>query len=128
MAGGIKLFQLLRKIYQIMGYHSSQSANQNLSCNARNLLMFFSIIQFFAISICFFLFEAKSINEHADCLYICSTCGVCATYVLTHLCEFEDILQLIDSFEKFIEKSKWKKSKESRQKRMFWSWNECNSA
>lgn len=105
MAATVKIFQSLRKFYEMAGYYPSQSSNQNPQFNVKNLFMLISIIQFFTASIAFFLFAATSINEHADCLYICSTCGASTIHILTHIYKIGQILQLIENFEKFIEKS-----------------------
>lgn len=61
-----------------------------------------------AASIAFFLFAETSINERADCLYICSTCAVDIVHLLMQVREIEQILQLIDDYEKFVEKSELK--------------------
>lgn len=89
-----------------MDYYPSQSPNQNPSFNAKSLFMLISIIQFLIASIAFLIFGAKSINERADCLYICSTCVVNIIHVLMHIYKNGQISQLIDNYEKFIEKSK----------------------
>lgn len=102
----IKLFQSLRQFYEIRGFYPSQLPNQSSQFNAKNLSMLFSIIQYFSALIAVFLFTTTtSITEHADSLYMCLTCGACTTHVLTHIYKIGQILQLIENFEKFIEKS-----------------------
>lgn len=108
MAGGIKLFQFLRKFYNTFGFHPPLSPNQKLPFNAKNLFLLVSLIIFLLASIAFFLFAVTSINERADCLYICSACVVDIIHVLMHIRRIGQILQLYDNYEKFIEKSEKK--------------------
>lgn len=108
MAGGIKLFQFLRKFYEMAGFYPSQSLSQNPSFNAKSIFFLFSLVQFLAASIAFFMFAVSSINERADCLYLGLTSAACTIHVLMHIYKITQILQLIVNFEKFIEKSNLK--------------------
>lgn len=124
MAGAINLFQFLRKFYKTFGFYPPQSPNHNLPFNAKNLFLLVSLIQFMAASIAFFLFALASINERADCFYICSACAIDIIHVLTHVHRIGQILQLIDDYEKFIDESKcksWEMRSKLRHYRVFFS-------
>lgn len=105
MAGGIKLFQFLRQCYKAFGLNPPPTPDQCAPFNAKNLFLLVSLVLFLMASVAFILFAATSINECADCLYICSTCAIEMIHMFVHICKMGKMLQLIDNYEEFIKKS-----------------------
>lgn len=56
-------------------------------------------------STAFLLFKANTIQELADSFYVSLTHAVCLVYIMINIWKITDILQLIDQYEQFIQKS-----------------------
>lgn len=105
MATSIKLFQSVRKFYQNIGIYPSQP-NQNCSPNAKNILIFSSLILLGILSSAFFLFQAKSIGEYGFSFYTSISELNIAVVVTLLALEMPKLLNLIDGMEQFITRSK----------------------
>lgn len=62
-------------------------------------------------SLAYMAFEANSIGQRADALYVILTQAICGTVLAYNILKMDDILELIEHCEAFIEKSKLDKSK-----------------
>lgn len=101
----MKLFQSLQTFYRMMGIYPSQT-DKMPSFNFRNLFIPLNLLVLFILQIGFFLFKAKSIVERAETFYSSLTIIGCMMIFLLQFWEMTNILELIEKFEKFIEKSK----------------------
>lgn len=102
----MKLFQSICRFYQVVGIQPPQ-LNQNYSFRWMHLICVFFLIQLICTTVAFILFEAKSIVEYAEAFFPAST--EIANMVNFIVCIFKitNIFQLIENFEKFIEKSEF---------------------
>ena len=103
----MKIFQAVRKFYQIAGIQLSQ--NDRISCfkfNWKCLSYMVLLVQASISALAYFLFEAHSIVEHADAFYTFSTAISCLIIICLSLWKITKIFQFIEKLEIFIEKSK----------------------
>lgn len=108
MAGSIKLFQhLQRYYYKAMGIFLPQS-NQKCSPNWRNLFTAFFIAELFFAAFAFLLFKAKTTFEYGTNFYASISESCCLSYFFIQYRQMPNIAKLIESCEKFIEKSEYK--------------------
>lgn len=99
----IKLFQFSQNFYTRIGIYPNSK-----SFNWKNLLVLFVLAQFFISSFAYFLFKAKTIGERADSFYFSLTALTCVIFFLINISKIDEIRNLIDNFEAFIQKSKYK--------------------
>lgn len=103
----IKLFQSMLKFCQMMGIHPTV-ANQTYRFNGRNLTFLLSTAQVFTTTAAFFIFRAQTLQEHASTFHGFLTKFTMFIFVLIHTREMPNTLELIQKFEDFIEKRKYK--------------------
>lgn len=101
----IKLFQSVQKFNQMTGIYPSQP-NQNYSFNWRSVAILLLFTLTFISSIAFIVIEAESIPEYAQSFYICITELCIAMDFIAMCCKMRNVLQLIETYEEFIEKSR----------------------
>lgn len=104
MAQTVKLFQLVQKIYKMMGICPSQP-DQKYPFNLKTLIVLLIVIQFLLSSMAFLIFQADSTQERADSFYFSLSIANCAVYIIVSHWKIVKILKLIESFEEFIEQS-----------------------
>lgn len=105
MAVQIKLFQSFQKFNQILGIHPSQP-DQSYSFKPRSAAVLLFLISPFISCTTHFVFKAETLAEYAQS-FIMSTTGLCISIDFVSMClEMRNILQLIENYEGFIEKSK----------------------
>lgn len=108
MAGTMALFQTAQKVYKTMGIIPSP-AQSNRFCwlNAKIYVRLIIIIQLIIATAAFFLLKANTIQSLADSFYVSLTHVFCLIYILINIWKITDILQLINQYEKFIQKRKF---------------------
>lgn len=104
----IKLFQSLRKYFQILGTFSPES-DQNRAFNRRNVSVLFFYIQMFASVLAFTLLKAQTVAEFGLNYYGYMTELVCISAISLQIYRKIETFKLISNCEEFIEKSKLKK-------------------
>lgn len=108
MAGVIRLFPTIKKIYKTMGLpiRTSQSCwSEYFIVNAKILFFSISTVQLFLTSSAYVLFEAKTADEHGISFFIVITIFAVAACIVTTAWKIDKILTLIGKYEEFIEKS-----------------------
>lgn len=108
MAGSVKLFAVLRDFYRMMGL----SPPQTNSLNSKNLFFFLSSTTGFFSIVAFFLFKANSVQEYVNSFHTSVTTLLFLLYFTAIARQMTNATQLIQQFEEFIEKSKWKTKKQ----------------
>lgn len=99
------LFQTVQKIYKTMAIHPSLSqTNQFCSLNYKIQFFLFINAQTLFASTAFLLFKANTVQSLADSFYVSLTHAVSLIHIIITMWKVADILQLIDKFQKFIEK------------------------
>lgn len=104
----IKLFQSLRKYFQILGTLSPDS-DQNRPFNRRNVFVLFFYIQMFASVLAFTLLKAQTVAEFGLNYYGYMTELVCISAISLQIYRKIETFKLISNCEEFVEKSKLKK-------------------
>lgn len=97
----IKLFQSLRKYFQILGTYSPE-LHTNRPFNPRNVFVLICYIQLFVSSLAFSLFEARSVNEYGRNYYGYMTELLFVFIVASQICRMADISKFIENCEEFI--------------------------
>lgn len=109
MAGhSVKLFQFIKKYYQIMlGIYSPESANQNrCSFKRKNWCFLFGFSESFVLSMAFLLSDGKSMYDSGSAFFLL-ICTICTTsFYLISIWEMGNMTKLTENCEVFIEKSK----------------------
>lgn len=106
MAERIKLFHSVQKFNQTLGIHPSRP-DQRYSFNFSSAIVLLLIVLTFISSVAYFLYKAKTIEEHVQTFYISLT-ALCITIDFLTMCwKMTNILQLIEKYEEFIKKSKF---------------------
>lgn len=106
MAGQIKLFRSFRRFNRMTGIHPSKP-NQKYSSKLRSAVILLPLILANISSTAYFIFEAEAVAEYAQCFYI-SASELCYTIdFLAVKWGMKDIIQMIEIFQKFIEKSEF---------------------
>ena len=103
----MKIFQTIRESYQILGIYSMQSDRESSVYNSRNLLMILCPLQIFTSSLAYSMFQAKSIGQFADAIFVCWSCVSIELYFWINILKKLQIYALIEKFEEFIEKSEF---------------------
>lgn len=101
----MKLFQHLLKFLEALGIFI-QKSSQDWKQKSRTLFYLLSPIQLIAPTGAFFLFQAKSIREYIQSLNVTIMVSICVVLILISTWKINDILELIEKFEQFIEKRK----------------------
>lgn len=105
MAGPIKLFQNLEIVFQHMGIlPSGQNYEQNGLWKRTYFIL--SIALYICASVSYFAFEAETIGEYTESFYMYSAEMMSMFFLLTYIRKLPEILELIDEFEAFFQKSK----------------------
>lgn len=99
----MKSFQFARKCYQTLGIYPP---NQNALINSRNLLLFISEISMFISTAGFLLFKATTLFERGETFYVSLSELACVSNFLNLFWHMSTILDLIEEYEGYIEKSK----------------------
>lgn len=109
----MKFFQLVQKFYQTMGiYPSSPRRQRNRPpFNLRNLFFSLSLLIFFVLSTGYFLLEAQSIIEMSQSFYVAIAELTCLIHFSITFWKIIKMIELIDTIDKFIEKSSLKFTK-----------------
>lgn len=106
MAKQIKLFQSFQKFHQMLGVRLCES-NQSYSFNYRSVVILLQIIFNLTSSTAYSLFKAKTIEERVQSVYVSIT-ELSVMITFSTMCrKMTNILQLIQKFEEFIQKSKF---------------------
>lgn len=105
MAGPIKLFQLVQKLYQMLGIQRPQK-NEAIAFNSRNLFFLFCYTQLCGSMMAFFLLRASTMLEYGSSFFMFITQFYITVDFLILMLRISKILDLITEFENFIEKSK----------------------
>lgn len=105
MANSIKLFQFLQKSYKTLGICPSQD-HEGLAFNTRNVIFLFCYAQMFLSVLAFFIFKADTMLEYGNSFFMFETQFYIAMDFLVLMWRITNILELIEEFEEFIEKSK----------------------
>lgn len=105
MAGQTKLFQSLRKYFQILGTLSLES-DENPSINPRNAFVLFCYIQLFISSVAFTMFEAETVTDYGLNYYAYTSELLCVFVISTQIRRMAIISTFIENCEEFIARSK----------------------
>lgn len=105
MAGEIKLFQNVQKLYGTLGIHPPNQSYQANSLNRRNLFFLSSSSVTFASSIAYLLFEARTISDYGVpfCVSVIIFSGLAVNVI--QIWRGENIYQFIANSDAFIEQS-----------------------
>lgn len=98
----MKLFAILRGIYQMMGI----GPPQNNAINSKNLFFFLSTLIGFLSIAAYFLFKAHSVEAYVNSFHTLVTNLIFLLYFSEIFWQMPNTTQLIQQFEDFIEKSK----------------------
>lgn len=101
----LKLFQFLQQTYATNGICPSESHCNFKKLNHKNLFAFLAMVQFGISSLAYMAFQADSIGQRADSLYMVVTEVTCVTLLAYNIMNIDNILKLIANCETFIEKS-----------------------
>lgn len=105
MAVQIELFQSFKRFNRMTGIHPSKP-NQKYSSKLRSAVILLPLILANISSTAYLTFEAEAVAEYAQSFYI-SASELCFTIdFLAVKWGMKDIIQLIEIFQKFIQKSK----------------------
>lgn len=104
MATSTHLFQSIQKYYQLLGIYPTL-LNNKCSPNARNLMVLFCYVQYGISALAFFVMEAESVLEYGISFYTYISMLYCVYYFLILYKQMPKILQLIEQFEQFMDKS-----------------------
>lgn len=104
---GVKFLQK-QKSDGALSFRSWILSNIGHSFNSKNLFVFMCLLQMITSSLSYSLFEAKSIGEFANSLFICLIDFAWIIQFSSNIFKISNILALIGEFEKFIGKSKSK--------------------
>ena len=108
MAGSVKLFQFNQKYYQTFDIYPPESPNQShRPLTSKNWIVFISLSFFFFPSMGYLFFEKKSMIQFGMIAHAIDTSILCEIFYLISISEIENILEFIENFEQFIEKSKY---------------------
>lgn len=102
----LKLFQFLQQIIANNGIRSSQLSFYFKTFNYKILFAFLVMIQFGISSVAYMIFQANSIGQRADTLYMSITEVTCLSLLAYNISKFDSTQELIENCEKFIEKRK----------------------
>lgn len=105
--GPIKLFPSTQKYYQAIGIFPSQLQPSG-QFHWKNLVILCACILCLISIMTYFLFEANSLAELAITFYGCTGLVSAIFYYLTNIFQRENIFELIQKFENFIEKRKFR--------------------
>lgn len=98
----MKLFQLIQKNFSVLGITSNQTKYSRIKLVMT--LIIYGLIT--TSSILFLVFEADTFDEFTNNIYITSGCVMmCIIFVIMAFKQGK-LFELIDSFDKFIDKSK----------------------
>lgn len=108
MAVPIKLFLKVRNFFEAAGFAvPSSKAHQNgCAFNRKNLFLLFSLGLMLISASTFFFFKANSAYEYGASYSGCNIATAQLLYFIAFMCKTKNILQLIDQYEKFFQKSK----------------------
>lgn len=105
MAGTIRLFVRVRKIYYVLGLDPSQM-DTKWCLNGKNLIVLFLLIQMFISTMAFGLCEATTLFEYGSCAFICISELACCLAYLTKRFIIVELLNWIKRVDELIENSK----------------------
>lgn len=113
MAGSIKLFQSVQKFNKTMGLdilHQRQFSKNHLQFNLsakliKSLFFILSTMQLFISSTAFFLIKAQTSADYGISFYVSLTTFCVLINFVTVAWRMDNILTLINRYEKFIGKS-----------------------
>lgn len=97
-------FHSLSECYRRVGIVAVQSSRDS-SFNSKNLFILMNLFLLFMSSLAYLLFESKSIGKSADSIYMVLSSFVCALIFWISIWKIPKILELIEEYEGFIEKS-----------------------
>lgn len=100
------MFQPIQKLYQTVGINLPLS-NRRYPLNARNLFYLLSFLPMFISSTSLFLFKANNIIDYTISFYVFLTELVSLIQFTIELYKVPMTIELIEKFEKQMEKSKW---------------------
>lgn len=88
-----------------MGVYPSQT-QQKFPFNWQQIVILLSVIVFFAIMACSFLFKANTITEYAESFYVSITAFACLVNFFTSFWKTKNIYMFIENLEKFYDNRK----------------------
>lgn len=102
----MKLFQVVRKNYAILGIHPSHQSNQGLSFNTKELFGFFLIGGLISSQAMYISYVANGFTEYMNCV-----CAISATMVVfvcfaTIVIRKAKLFKMVDYIERLIDTSK----------------------
>lgn len=95
----MKLFQLVRMYFQILGIDSLDTSS---SLSPKNLLVAFIYGQTIIGTLTFCLFRANTVRDFGDSIYPTVTELACMSFYFITFSNISKILKLIERFEGFI--------------------------
>lgn len=102
----MQLFRFARTSYQRMGVRSSHS-KENDSSYFKTFFVLLPVKLFLASSMAFLLFQANSIDDFKDSFYMsCAVFASALNFSIIAFWKMRKMLEMTQSFEKIIEKSK----------------------
>lgn len=105
MAAPIKLFEFVQSSYRAIGIHSTES-KQIFSLNPKKLFFLLSILFMVISHIAYFIFESKIADDKGDSFYTTSAALSALIDFSINVYRMPIILQLIQTYNELIEKSK----------------------
>lgn len=103
----MRLFQSVRKYFEIMGIYSPHSNQCNSKWNWKNCVFLISTAELVISSAAFFLYQAKTAVEYGFAFFE-AICGFAAmSAIAVCIWKREHFFNLIGNFEDFIEKSEY---------------------
>lgn len=107
MIGPNKLFRSVQKCYQTLGVYPFQPENvRTCVLNRKILLAMFLYVQQCIAAVTFFLIEANSVLDYAVSFYTYISMLFCVYYFIILIRKMPQIIELIEKFQQFMEKSK----------------------
>lgn len=101
----MKLFQFNQEFYKILEIFPNQNQpDQRCSFTMKNLFVIAGMILFFCSLTAFFLFEAKSAEEHAYSFFISTSVLTCIAQMFSVIWKLPKMFKSFEEFEQFIEK------------------------
>lgn len=105
----VQFFQLIQKMYGIVGIHPLQTQNvQFSSVNWRNFSALLSFVILFFASTAYLFTEAESFVEYSQSFYVSSALVGFFTGMSVTVSKMANVFILIEKFGEFVEKSKKK--------------------
>lgn len=105
----MKIFLLIRSFYKKIGLTNStfQSDQQHCAFNYKNVSILFCMIHLCISSLGFFLFEANTIDEHAESFFSFLSILLSIEDFTVIIWKVPDMVKSIEKYEQYMEKSEF---------------------